>query len=165
LLVSFCVARDLWNLYTHSLFRQRLVISLLARMATISVTKEITRSALPTLCGPLFLQGDSGGPLISTEDNRGEFSYLIGIVSFGSKTCGGGGPTVYVRLTGYLDWILEHISWHIYHASNGGAAASSDGWLSITAHYIFIICNMRWKTRSYHFNHGILQSSPRCRVW
>lgn len=42
--------------------------------------------------------GDSGGPLIS------EDGFLIGLTSFG-RSCDGGHPTVFTRVTSYLDWI------------------------------------------------------------
>ncbi|XP_017772341.1 PREDICTED: chymotrypsin-2-like [Nicrophorus vespilloides] len=43
-------------------------------------------------------QGDSGGPL-AIDDK------LIGIVSFGSKFCSNGLPTVYTRVPMFLEWI------------------------------------------------------------
>ncbi|XP_065075993.1 brachyurin-like [Ochlerotatus camptorhynchus] len=50
--------------------------------------------------------GDSGGPL--TVQDNGE-SLLVGIVSFGSSAgCAIGRPSVYVRVTHFLDWILEN---------------------------------------------------------
>eukprot|EP00123_Amoebidium_parasiticum_P012814 comp21594_c0_seq1/m.30224 comp21594_c0_seq1/g.30224 ORF comp21594_c0_seq1/g.30224 comp21594_c0_seq1/m.30224 type:complete len:374 (-) comp21594_c0_seq1:163-1284(-) len=45
--------------------------------------------------------GDSGGPLISTTTTES----LIGLVSFGSKDCSKGVPSVYVNVRMYLNWI------------------------------------------------------------
>ncbi|XP_062549415.1 brachyurin-like [Armigeres subalbatus] len=50
--------------------------------------------------------GDSGGPLTIQEDGE---SVEVGIVSFGSTAgCAAGWPSVYVRVTHFLDWILEN---------------------------------------------------------
>ncbi|EDV96775.1 brachyurin [Drosophila grimshawi] len=50
-------------------------------------------------------QGDSGGPLVYRWHN---VSYLIGLTTFGSaKGCELGAPTVYTRVTAYLDWIVS----------------------------------------------------------
>ncbi|XP_074035860.1 serine protease persephone-like [Leptinotarsa decemlineata] len=46
--------------------------------------------------------GDSGGPLFIQQDS-GVFS-VVGVVSFGIG-CGGNVPTVYTRVSKYLDWI------------------------------------------------------------
>jgi len=62
-------------------------------------------------------RGDSGGPLylakvgsngIPTLDGS-EPLYLIGIVSFGSKTCGIGKPGIYTRVADFIPWIRQHI--------------------------------------------------------
>jgi len=60
-------------------------------------------------------KGDSGGPLVIskfsrktkflTPDAEDSRWYLIGIVSFGSNTCGVGKPGVYTRVESYMDWI------------------------------------------------------------
>ena len=51
------------------------------------------------------LQGDSGGPLylkgrkvssVQSADSQ-ELWYLLGIVSFGTRTCGSGKPALYTR--------------------------------------------------------------------
>ncbi|KAF9423007.1 hypothetical protein HW555_001550, partial [Spodoptera exigua] len=54
--------------------------------------------------------GDSGGPLIATDINGTPF--LIGISSFRSKTsgCEGGKPSVFTRVTSYMDFIIYHLS-------------------------------------------------------
>ncbi|KAH8395067.1 hypothetical protein KR215_009506, partial [Drosophila sulfurigaster] len=50
-------------------------------------------------------QGDSGGPLVYRWRN---VSYLIGITSFGSANgCEVDAPTVYTRITAYLEWIMD----------------------------------------------------------
>ncbi|KPJ09950.1 Serine protease easter [Papilio machaon] len=55
--------------------------------------------------------GDSGGPL--TKDITIEFNtnaYLFGITSFGSARCGvTDTPSVYTRVTAYMDWIIANI--------------------------------------------------------
>ncbi|XP_049875185.1 brachyurin-like [Pectinophora gossypiella] len=53
--------------------------------------------------------GDSGGPLV-IEGNNG--SILIGVVSFGSGLgCEANLPSVFVRVTSFLDFLHQHISW------------------------------------------------------
>ncbi|KXJ80487.1 hypothetical protein RP20_CCG024819 [Aedes albopictus] len=50
--------------------------------------------------------GDSGGPLTVQEDGE---SLQVGVVSFGSSAgCAIGRPSVYARVTHFLDWILEN---------------------------------------------------------
>jgi len=50
-------------------------------------------------------EGDSGGPLVYQWHN---VSYLIGLTSFGSAMgCELGTPTVYTRITSYLEWIMD----------------------------------------------------------
>lgn len=52
--------------------------------------------------------GDSGGPLVH-RDNESE-DVLIGVVSYGSESgCTAGHPTVYTRITSYIDWIKMSI--------------------------------------------------------
>ncbi|CAG5118542.1 unnamed protein product, partial [Candidula unifasciata] len=53
---------------------------------------------------PSACQGDSGGPLMCGSN----FQYLAGILSFGSAKCYGTYPTVYIRVSDYLDWIASH---------------------------------------------------------
>jgi len=48
--------------------------------------------------------GDSGGPLIYREFTD-EPWHQIGLVSFGTSTCGKGVPGVYTRVAEYMDWI------------------------------------------------------------
>ncbi|XP_049867243.1 trypsin-like [Pectinophora gossypiella] len=48
--------------------------------------------------------GDSGGPLI-------QFPVLLGVVSWGVSPCGQkGAPTVYTKVSNYLDFINQHIN-------------------------------------------------------
>ncbi|KAL7732804.1 hypothetical protein ACLKA6_005940 [Drosophila palustris] len=50
-------------------------------------------------------EGDSGGPLVYRWHN---VSYLIGLTSFGNAMgCELGSPTVYTRITSYLEWIMD----------------------------------------------------------
>ncbi|XP_017861594.1 PREDICTED: serine protease 3-like [Drosophila arizonae] len=63
---------------------------------------------MSTSSGKSTCQGDSGGPLIYKEDNN---NYLIGITSFGlARDCEIGFPTIFTRVTSYLDWIGQHIN-------------------------------------------------------
>ncbi|KAJ9596104.1 hypothetical protein L9F63_012688 [Diploptera punctata] len=58
-------------------------------------------------------KGDSGGPLMSVEQHpnrRSKQYFQFGIVSFGAIPCGAHTtPSVYTRVSKYLDWILDHI--------------------------------------------------------
>ncbi|KAH8384509.1 hypothetical protein KR200_011059, partial [Drosophila serrata] len=48
--------------------------------------------------------GDSGGPLVTHDGNR-----LVGVTSFVSGAgCQAGHPSVFSRVTGYLDWIRDN---------------------------------------------------------
>lgn len=56
-------------------------------------------------------QGDSGGPLMS-EGAAGitERFTLIGLVSFGPRTCGVSNfPGVYTRISSYVSWIIDNM--------------------------------------------------------
>ena len=60
--------------------------------------------------------GDAGGPLFVRHEENEEGRegivrpwYLLGIVSFGSKVCGNGRPSVYTRVSQYVDWIQLHL--------------------------------------------------------
>ncbi|CAG0878655.1 unnamed protein product [Darwinula stevensoni] len=53
--------------------------------------------------------GDSGGPLMILRPGIAQY-FLIGVVSFGTPYCGLiDAPSVYTRITQYLDWILDHV--------------------------------------------------------
>ena len=55
-------------------------------------------------------RGDSGGPLLTKADHGGGLSHtwtLIGLVSFGSRHCGGEAPTILTRVSSYTHWIAE----------------------------------------------------------
>ncbi|KAI5636812.1 trypsin domain-containing protein [Phthorimaea operculella] len=55
-------------------------------------------------------QGDSGSPLqVASKDNQCIF-HVVGIVSFGRKCAESGQPSVYTRVSHYLDWI-ESVVW------------------------------------------------------
>ncbi|KAL5291015.1 hypothetical protein ACFFRR_010431 [Megaselia abdita] len=45
-------------------------------------------------------QGDSGGPIVSRISNT-----IVGITSFGTKSCQKGTPVAFTRVHSYLDWI------------------------------------------------------------
>ena len=59
--------------------------------------------------------GDSGGGLywrkdgVQYDSESSQPWYLIGIVSFGSQSCGVGRPAVYTRVSAFLDWIRTNI--------------------------------------------------------
>ncbi|KAF4525887.1 hypothetical protein B566_EDAN015172 [Ephemera danica] len=55
--------------------------------------------------------GDSGGPLMKVEfiGSQPQY-YFLGVVSFGSSTCGGStAPAIYTRVSSLLPWILDRI--------------------------------------------------------
>ncbi|XP_066953875.1 brachyurin-like isoform X2 [Macrobrachium rosenbergii] len=54
----------------------------------------------------LFCHGDSGGPLMY---QHGTHVDQIAIVSHMNTECIGGYPTIFTRVTSYLDWIRSHI--------------------------------------------------------
>nr|CAD7457816.1 unnamed protein product [Timema tahoe] len=58
-------------------------------------------------------RGDSGGPLIDKRESPTTSqvqTYQLGIVSFGSIPCGSNkAPSVFTRVSEYLDWILDNI--------------------------------------------------------
>lgn len=53
-----------------------------------------------------FFQGDSGGPLMLLDKN--DRWKVIGLVSWGRRGCNPEFPTVYTRVSHFLDWIKEH---------------------------------------------------------
>ncbi|BFY99704.1 hypothetical protein BsWGS_02744 [Bradybaena similaris] len=50
---------------------------------------------------PSACMGDSGGPMMCGSN----FQYLAGITSWGVSNCSGNYPSVYTRVSEYLDWI------------------------------------------------------------
>lgn len=50
-------------------------------------------------------QGDSGGPLQIVKSDNKCMAYIIGITSFGGYCGGQNSPSVYTRVSAYLDWI------------------------------------------------------------
>lgn len=57
-------------------------------------------------------RGDSGGPLAgyTPNNNKVPYFYLVGISSFGVSKCGADGwPSVFTRVTKYLDWIKDNL--------------------------------------------------------
>ena len=53
-------------------------------------------------------KGDSGGSLVFREDVTSPFLQL-GIVSAGTRTCGIGAPSLYTRVTAFMDWIVKNL--------------------------------------------------------
>lgn len=55
-------------------------------------------------------QGDSGGPLMNEAISSRDRFVLLGLVSFGPRTCGVSNfPGVYTRISSYIDWIQRQI--------------------------------------------------------
>ncbi|XP_053680892.1 CLIP domain-containing serine protease B9 [Anopheles nili] len=55
-------------------------------------------------------QGDSGGPLMNEAVSSRDRFVLLGLVSFGPRTCGVSNfPGVYTRISSYIDWILANV--------------------------------------------------------
>lgn len=55
-----------------------------------------------------LISGDSGGPMMM-EHRSGRY-VLLGLVSFGPRTCGVSQfPGVYSRTSAHIDWILNNI--------------------------------------------------------
>ena len=60
------------------------------------------------LCSWFWFQGDSGGPMSCSYDGK---YYITGVVSWGSEDCQQKGyPSVFTRVTSYLNWINKHVS-------------------------------------------------------
>lgn len=54
--------------------------------------------------------GDSGGPLMSEAELGEDKFILLGLVSFGPRSCGiSNFPGVYTRISSYMDWVLKNI--------------------------------------------------------
>ena len=56
------------------------------------------------ITGRSSCNGDSGGPLIARE-LAGDPWYQIGLVSFGTKSCGTHVPSVYTKVAAHIPWI------------------------------------------------------------
>ncbi|XP_021693921.1 serine protease easter [Aedes aegypti] len=55
-------------------------------------------------------QGDSGGPLMNEAISSRDRFVLLGLVSFGPRTCGVSNfPGVYTRISSYIDWIQRQV--------------------------------------------------------
>jgi len=59
-------------------------------------------------------RGDSGGPLVAMKSDGNELlnknpKYLVGIASFGTRSCGKGLPGVYTSIDHYLPWIIANM--------------------------------------------------------
>ncbi|XP_043285567.1 transmembrane protease serine 9-like [Venturia canescens] len=65
------------------------------------------------LCtGPLYgsvsaCHGDGGGPLVQYDENA--IAELVGIVSWSKYPCGSGAPTIYTRVSAYVEWIKNKL--------------------------------------------------------
>ncbi|XP_052863582.1 uncharacterized protein LOC128270220 [Anopheles cruzii] len=55
-------------------------------------------------------QGDSGGPLMNEAVSTRDRFVLLGLVSFGPRSCGVSNfPGVYTRISSYIEWILANL--------------------------------------------------------
>ncbi|XP_055641631.1 CLIP domain-containing serine protease B9 [Toxorhynchites rutilus septentrionalis] len=55
-------------------------------------------------------QGDSGGPLMNEASSGQDRFVLLGLVSFGPRSCGVSNfPGVYTRISSYIEWISQQI--------------------------------------------------------
>ncbi|XP_058450382.1 phenoloxidase-activating factor 1 [Malaya genurostris] len=56
-------------------------------------------------------QGDSGGPLMNEAVSSRDRFVLLGLVSFGPRSCGVSNfPGVYTRISSYTDWIVQQMA-------------------------------------------------------
>lgn len=81
------------------------------RCSILHAVYVLPLSARTQMCAEGFrtdvCKGDSGGPLMY-DDN---VTYQAGIVSFGKGNCGTNeAPSVYTRVDGFLDWILNNVA-------------------------------------------------------
>ncbi|CAG5132321.1 unnamed protein product, partial [Candidula unifasciata] len=54
---------------------------------------------------PSACMGDGGGPMMCGDN----FEFLVGIASWAPNVCDGEKPSVYTRVTAYLQWISERM--------------------------------------------------------
>ncbi|KAK3605532.1 hypothetical protein CHS0354_013155 [Potamilus streckersoni] len=92
------------NVITHSTCRSALGLTgLLYLSSTAHICIQYEKTAA--------CNGDSGGPLVCLVEGSGAAVgshhdwQLAGVTSWGLSGCPAGQPSVYVRLTSYLDWI------------------------------------------------------------
>jgi len=76
------------------------------RYAEVSEDQQMCVGGVP---GHDSCSGDSGGPLMQVNSLNGPPKYyFIGIVSFGTKSCGVfETPAVYSKVAAYITWILN----------------------------------------------------------
>lgn len=88
------------------------------RMAWVISNLETNIAYLNRYSNHLFLfipdkdscDGDSGGPLQLVENTvYGPRYILIGLVSYGTRTCGIDVPAVYTRVTAFMEMILDQL--------------------------------------------------------
>ncbi|XP_044740784.1 chymotrypsin-2-like isoform X2 [Chrysoperla carnea] len=74
-----------------------------------------TNDPMSTVCS-----GDSGGPLVVNNQETGNITQLVGIVSFGILGCPTSAPSVYTDAYQYKDWIEKNSNSYgiSYHASS-----------------------------------------------
>ena len=55
---------------------------------------------------PSACMGDSGGPMMCGQGHN----ILAGVTSWGEQTCSGTLPSVYTRVSAYLDWVRMYVN-------------------------------------------------------
>lgn len=110
---------DNTNKQTFSSYQQKIITPLLNNNECIEMLKRLSNITLEIsveehLCaggvqGEDSCNGDAGGPLLGRELPDDPFT-LIGVVSSGTKRCGLGAPTIYTRVSHYMNWILSNMN-------------------------------------------------------
>ncbi|KAK6634829.1 hypothetical protein RUM44_000076 [Polyplax serrata] len=110
-----------WGIYDMKLLQssqklQVVTLPIVNNSECIKYYPKVARIGPTQLCiggiiGKDSCSGDSGGPAMMVDDSNGEpHYYLVGIVSFGAKECGGSeAPAVYTKITSYLKWVLDNL--------------------------------------------------------
>ena len=73
----------------------------------MSISKDFGLRCFFQFVGKDTCNGDSGGPIVYETNQR--VYYQVGIVSFGSKDCGGGKPAIYTRISTFSKWIGDSL--------------------------------------------------------
>ncbi|XP_052744821.1 phenoloxidase-activating enzyme [Bicyclus anynana] len=68
------------------------------------------------IAGKDSCRGDSGGPLMYEYNER---FYVVGVISYGSRTCGDGMPATHTNVNQYMTWIKETMRIKFNNQRNG----------------------------------------------
>ena len=103
---------ELTHIIKHSICLQTLHIEYPQSRQLVSIFKTKGKDSC---------KGDSGGPLMVEQRYKNKYRWvLIGLVSFGSFSCGTHGvPGVYTNVRYYLKWISDKIQYHTRTIENG----------------------------------------------